>query len=240
MLRPRKCLILGCLMLTLNALAYAEVDPVKVDAVLRRYVETLGGRYEMLGILSLKVEGTYYANERSWPFVIYKKAPDQARFIVHQKRGDWIRVATGDVLVQRFPYERAYSEMKGVHAADFERIATTLQPLWLAREQGASLRYEGESVVDDTGVNVLGLDHPELGTYSAFFSTQRGLLLQETQVLDDRKINVRYSQHKKVADAYQLPHRIEVSIDEVTAYELEIEHYTINFGAMAPLFYDPR
>jgi hypothetical protein len=247
--KPRKAQLLGTLCLAALGLApltthalSSEQERDLVQQAMKQYSQSYGGRVAMRELDSMRITGTYHQRDRSWPFVMFKYAPDKARLVVKQNTGQYTRIHDGETTFRRYPFEIHLKAFEGIEAAQFRLIGALFSPLWEAFETGRqSIAYSGEVDLPEGTCHILSLQTDAHGLLHSYFHTGTGKLLKTVQHVKHPETGEAKSRETRFEDYQQVqgiefPSVIRVLVENRELERYEIETVETDIGILPTVF----
>jgi hypothetical protein len=200
-------------------------DAAKVDAILAKYVEALGGRAAIERITNSVAKAVSSVNGSEIQLEIIRAAPAlQASRVEIPGMGTMREAYDGRKAWAANPFQ-GVSERTGEELAKVARDAAFHQPLQM-KQLFALLTYTGRETVGGKTLEVLTARLPGGAVEKFRFSADTGLLVEresEHDVSTGRmKSAIKFEDYRPV-DGLQQPHRVQLTLEPPDQAMLELE-----------------
>ena len=241
----RALLILVCVFLSFSCGAFAaQGDALRVQRILERYADTLGGRRAVEALSSLSVEGTQIQDGKRCRFLMRKKRPGVIRYRLksddctvvcgYNGRSGWQRIASGD--------EMTIEDLPEEQLAVLREEASFESPLFRHLEKPwNAITLIGNQSVGEHSVYVLEV--AERGQLAARYYLDAGnsLLLKRDRLNPDGAVRLEtfYRDYREV-DGYRFAFEVENRVGDVQRSLVQVESIEVNPGLLRFYFEKPR
>ena len=187
------------------------------DAVLNKYIQSLGGAQRLASVTSFVGKGTYEGFDTEgdkFPVEVYAKSPNQRTTVVHLRAGDNVRTYDGRNAWNTSAGTLLPVPVFSLTGGDLEgaKIDATLSFPAQIKQMLTNWRTGFPSAsIDDKEVDVVQANSPDNTPVKLYFEKKTGLLLRQVRYTDTalglNPIQVDYADYRDVSGV-KMPYRL--------------------------------